>query len=87
MVEEPTELLDKDKSPKATNRASKKASGASKEAQNDGGRRKTGVQGKGEEVSPSSHGSQRAETRVGFFRREGTAFSKPYKYYLRNYSI
>lgn len=34
--EEPTELLDKDKSPKAANRASKEASGASKEAQNDG---------------------------------------------------
>jgi hypothetical protein len=43
MVEEdPTELLDKDKSSKATDRDSRKAKGASKEARNDGGMRKTG---------------------------------------------
>jgi hypothetical protein len=43
MVEEdPTELLDKDKSSKTTDRDYRKAKGASKDARNDGGMRKKG---------------------------------------------
>jgi len=68
--EEPIELLDKDKSPMATNRASnetdkayKGEKGTLKDVRKDGGMTNTWVKGKGEEEP--SHGSQRQI--MGFF--------------------